>query len=163
MHAEHSGPGRFAVGGYVRLSPEYSKTLTKENVRAGDYEAQLTAADRRHFKITHWKSLWGVLWGRISRPKVYGCNLSAGRDVFAAVNGLDENFDGFGKEDSDLRNRLRRHGATPVSLWGRAWVYHVDDVIDPKIRARRIPRKDGVPYYKRPDIPVRCVNGLEKP
>jgi glycosyltransferase involved in cell wall biosynthesis len=163
VHAERVGPGSFGVGGYVRLSPEYSRTLTPENVRAGEYEAQMTAADRRRFAVTHWKGLWGVFWGRTTRPKVYGCNISAGRDVYEAVNGYDENFDGFGKEDSDLRNRFRRHGAKPVSLWGKAWVYHVDDAIDPKIRRRRIPRKDASAYYYRKDIPVRCVNGLVKP
>lgn len=163
VHAEQSGAGKFCVGGYIRLSPEYCPTMTKENVRAGEYEAQMTAADRRRFKITHWKGLWGVLWGRVTRPKVYGCNISAGKDVYAAVNGYDENFDGFGKEDSDLRNRFRRYGAKPVSLWGKTWVYHVDDIIDPKIRRRRIPRKDASHYYYRKDIPVRCVNGLVKP
>jgi glycosyltransferase involved in cell wall biosynthesis len=163
VHAEHSGPGRFCVGGYVRLEAEASKRLTPERVRSGAFEAEMSDADRRRFWWTHVKGLWGVLWGRVTRPKVYGCNISAGRDVFFGVNGYDENFDGFGKEDSDLRNRFRRYGAKPVSLWGKTWVYHVDDAIDPKIRVRRIPRKDASAYYHRPDIPVRCVNGLEKP
>jgi hypothetical protein len=49
-----------------------------------------------------------------------------------------------------------------VSLWGKAWVYHVDDVIDPKIRQRRIPRRKNPEYYHRQDVPVKCVNGIEK-
>jgi len=163
VHAENCGKGGFCAGGYVRLSPAYCLTLDREKVRAGEYEAQLAARDRWHFRLTHWKSLLGVLLGRVRKPKAYGCNLSVDRDAFHAVNGFDENFDGFGKEDSDLRNRLRRSGARPVSLWGRAWVYHVDDVIDPKVRQRRIPRRDASEYYNRPDVPVRCVNGLVKP
>jgi len=162
VHAEHCAPGSFCAGGYVRLSPEYSLTLTPEKVRSGDFEAQMTAADRRRFRWLHWKSLWGVFWGSTRKPKIYGCNISVDRDVYYAVNGYDENFDGFGKEDSDLRNRLRRHGARPVSLWGKAWVYHVDDILDPKIRRRRIPRGDSYPYYGRADVPVRCINGVVK-
>jgi len=162
-HAERGGPGRFCVGGYVRLSPEASRTLTRDSVLAGDFESHMTSSDRWRFRVTHWKGLWGVLWGNPHKPKVYGCNISAGRDVYYGVNGYDENFDGFGKEDSDLRNRFRRYGAKPVSLWGKAWVYHVDDAIDPKIRQRRVPRKDGAPYYNRPDVPVRCENGVVKP
>lgn len=162
VHAEHGGKGRFCVGGYVRLSAEYCKTLTRERIEAGEFEGQMTSRDRWRFRVIHWKSRWGVWWGNLHKPKVYGCNISADREVYYAINGYDENFDGFGKEDSDLRNRLRRHGAAPVSLWGKAWVYHVDDVIDPKIRARRVPRRDGRPYYERPDVPVRCVNGLAK-
>jgi glycosyltransferase involved in cell wall biosynthesis len=161
-HAEAARPGGFAVGGYVRLSAEYCKTLTEASVRDGEYEAQMTSDDRWRFRVTHWKSLWGVLFGRIKKPKVYGCNIGVDREAYYAVNGYDENFDGFGKEDSDLRNRLRRSGARPASLWGRAWVYHVDDVIDPKIRQRRIPRRKTTDYYDRADIPVRCDNGLVK-
>ncbi len=162
-HAGHCGPGRFCTGGYVRLSADYCGTLDREKVRAGEYEAQMTGGDRWRFRVTHWKSRIGVFLGNVRKPKVYGCNISADRDVYYAVNGYDENFDGFGKEDSDLRNRLRRSGARPVSLWGRAWVYHVDDAIDPKIRRRRIPRRDASEYYNRPDVPVRCGNGLVKP
>ena len=162
MHAEHSGANRFCVGGYVRLSPEESRALTEERVRSGEFEEAYGAGDRWHFLVTHLKGRWGVFFGNMKKPKVYGCNISCGREVFAGVNGYDENFDGFGKEDSDLRNRFRRYGAKPVSLWGKAWVYHVDDVIDPKIRQRRIPRRKNPEYYHRKDVPIRCVNGIEK-
>jgi glycosyltransferase involved in cell wall biosynthesis len=160
-HLEHARKGGFCAGGYVRLSAAYCRTLTEEKVRAGEYEDQMTLADRRRFRITHWKSVLGVLLGSIKKPKAYGCNISVDRDVYYAVNGYDENHDGFGKEDSDLRNRLRRYGAKPVSVWEKAWVYHVDDAIDPKIR-RRIPRADGMAYYRRARVPIRCENGIVK-
>lgn len=163
MHATHGGAGRFCVGGYVRLSAETCQAMTEATVRAGEYEATFSKADQWRFFMTHIKGKVGVLFGNIKKPKVYGCNISCGRDVFTGVNGYDENFDGFGKEDSDLRNRFRRYGATPVSLWGKAWVYHVDDAIDPKIRQRRIPRKKNTEYYHRKDVPVKCLNGIEKP
>ncbi len=162
MHAANGGAGRFCVGGYVRLSADYCKTMTESNVRAGEYEGQFTKGDRWRFFMTHIKGRVGVVFGNIKKPKVYGCNISAGRDVYLGVNGYDENFDGFGKEDSDLRNRFRRFHAKPVSLWGKAWVYHVDDIIDPKIRQRRIPRRKNPDYYHRKDVPIRCVNGIEK-
>lgn len=161
-HAEACDPGAFCTGGYVRLDVERSRALTRESVAAGAYESACTPAELRRFRWMHWKNRWAVFFGNLRKPKAYGCNISADREVLRAVNGLDENFDGFGKEDSDLRNRLRRQGARPVSLWGKAWVYHVEDVVDPACRERRIPRGDPYPYYGRPDIPVRCVNGLEK-
>ncbi len=162
IHAGRCPKGGFGTGGCVRLPPEVSAALTREKVRAGEHEAFLTPRDRRRGRWIHWKNLWGLLTGNLRKPKVYGFNLSADRDAFCAVNGYDENFDGFGKEDSDLRNRLRRSGARPVSLWGRAWVFHVDDAADPKIRVRRIPRRKTKEYYSRSDVPVRCENGLVK-
>ena len=161
-HAEACAPGAFCAGGYVRLNPEQSLALSRDNVAAGAYEAACSPAELRRFRWMHWKNRWALLFGNLKKPKTYGCNLSVDREAFQAVNGFDENFDGFGKEDSDLRNRLRRHGARPVSLWGKAWVYHVEDVVDPACRERRIPRGDPYPYYDRPEIPVRCTNGLEK-
>lgn len=162
VHAERCPKGGFCTGGFVLLTADYCRTLTAEKIRSGEFEGQLTSGDRWKMRVHHWKSRFGVLVGNPKKPKVYGCNISVDRDVYYGINGYDENFDGFGKEDSDLRNRLRRFGAKPVSLWGRAWVYHVDDVIDPKIRQRRIPRKKTREYYDRPDVPVRCVNGLVK-
>jgi glycosyltransferase involved in cell wall biosynthesis len=161
-HAEACAPGAFCAGGYVRLDAERSLALTRENVAAGAYEAACTPAELRRFRWTHWRNRWALLFGHPRKPKVYGCNLSVDRSAFEAVNGFDENFDGFGKEDSDLRNRLRASGARPVSLWGKAWVYHVEDVVDPRCRERRIPRGDPYPYYGRPDVPFRCANGLVK-
>ena len=162
VHAAHGGPGTFCTGGYVRLGPEYCRTMTRENVAAGGYEEQMTGDDARRFRRQHWKNRFKLFFGSLKAPKVYGCNISVGRDAYFGVNGYDENFDGFGKEDSDLRNRLRRYGAKPVSLWGKAWVYHVDDAIDPKIRERRIPRRKNPEYYNRPGVPVYCENGLKK-
>jgi len=162
VHARSGGAGRFCTGGYVRLGPEYCRTMTKENVAAGDYESQMTDSDASRFRWQHLRNLVNVFLGKVKAPKVYGCNISVGRDAYFAVNGYDENFDGFGKEDSDLRNRLRRHGAKAVSVWGKAWVYHVDDAIDPKIRARRVPRTKNLEYYNRPAVPVACENGLVK-
>ena len=136
--------------------------MTRENVAAGEYEKHMTDEIRRRFRWMNLKSRFGMFFGNTRKPKVYGCNISVAREAYYAVNGYDENFDGFGKEDSDLRNRLNRHGVRPVSLWGKAWVYHVDDVIDPKIQKRRIPRTDPSAYYHRDNVPVRCENGLDK-
>jgi len=160
VHARYGGAGRFCTGGYVRLDAAYCRTMTRENVEAGEYERQMTRDDAWRFRWQHWKNRFNLLFGSQKAPKVYGCNISVGRDAYFGVNGYDENFDGFGKEDSDLRNRLRRYGAKPVSLWGKAWVYHVDDAIDPKIRERRIPRRKNTAYYNRPGVPVYCQKGL---
>ena len=46
-----------------------------------------------------------VIWKRIK-----GCNLGIWRKDYAAVNGCDETFVGWGHEDADLVLRLARHG-----------------------------------------------------
>jgi GT2 family glycosyltransferase len=46
-------------------------------------------------------------------------------ELFREVDGFDEAFLGYGKEDSDLRNRMRNAGARGISLWGEARVCHL--------------------------------------
>ncbi|MBI5359983.1 MAG: glycosyltransferase [Planctomycetes bacterium] len=164
IHAENCRENAFCVGGFIMLSADYCRALTMELVEKEDYEKFLTAGKRFRFAVKHWKNLFYIARGKMDRPKVFGCNISVWRSSFEAVNGYDENFDGFGKEDSDLRNRLRKAGVRPVSLWGKTYVFHVDSIIDPKIMQSRIPRDKNKAreYYYRPDVPARCVNGIKK-
>ena len=79
------------------------------------------------------------------------------------MNGYDENFDGFGKEDSDLRNRLLKQGGIPVCLWHRVVVFHLDHAIDTKrVRQTNKARVKNRDYYYRKDVPARCENGIVK-
>ncbi|WP_334189835.1 glycosyltransferase family 2 protein [Noviherbaspirillum sp.] len=53
-------------------------------------------------RLRHYRS---VKWSRIK-----SCNLAIWRSDYAAVNGFDESFVGWGHEDADLVLRLARHG-----------------------------------------------------
>jgi glycosyltransferase involved in cell wall biosynthesis len=162
LHVEHCTPGSFCTGATVDISAEESARLTRESVSRGDHEAILTLKWRAWGHWIQFKNWWGLVIGKITQPKIYGRNFSVSRELYFAINGLDENFDGFSKEDSDIRNRMRRYGARPVSLWHRSWVFHVNDTADPIRKVPRIRRTKNLEYYKRPDIPIRCLNGLEK-
>lgn len=162
-HAEAIRPGSFTVAGYLRLSYEQSMAMTPEGVVNRVHERMLTPWMRFKFTLRHWANRYYIAVRKRRRPKAYGANIGVDREVYRAVNGYDENFDGFGKEDSDLRNRLVASGARPISLWNRAFVFHLDHAIDTK-RVRqtgkaRIKNKD---YYYRDDVPTRCPNGIVK-
>jgi glycosyltransferase involved in cell wall biosynthesis len=162
VHREARRPGGFAVGGYVRIDLEASRSLTPDAVRGGEHERFLTPAIRRAHRWRHWSSRFYLLIGRRNRPKAYGANLGVDREAFYAVNGFDENFEGFGKEDSDLRNRLRAWGAPARSVWGRAFVFHLDHGLDPKRPPGPGRARGPNAYYYRPEVPARCLNGLVK-
>jgi glycosyltransferase involved in cell wall biosynthesis len=163
VHRAAHRPGGFAVGGYIRLGLEDSRALTPEAVAAGAHERFLTPAILRAHRWKHVHNLFYILIGKPDRPKAYGANIGVDREAFAAVNGFDENFDGFGKEDSDLRNRLRSSGARTASAWGRAFVFHLDHGLDDKRPSGPGRIRGENAYYYRPDVPARCVNGLVKP
>lgn len=163
-HLRYCNDNTYCVGGYIRLSDEFSAKLSATQVTSGDIDRIVTTRDKWRFTLTHFKSLFYALIKKSNRPKIYGCNISVGRRLFESVNGYDENFDGFGKEDSDLRNRMNLHGAVPISVWSKTWVYHIADTLDPGIKARRIPRDKAKArqYYYRENVTARCANGIVK-
>lgn len=156
-------PGAFCVGGYIRLSYEESMSLTRELVEQGAHERHLTFLKRLRHWGRHLTSLYQITVKKRRRPKAYGSNIGVAREVYEGVNGYDENFDGFGKEDSDLRNRFLLYGAKPVSLWNKIFVFHLDHKIDVKRSSQphkaRVKNRD---YYYREGVAARCENGIVK-
>jgi glycosyltransferase involved in cell wall biosynthesis len=61
-----------------------------------------------------------VRWNRIK-----GCNLGIWRKDYAAVNGCDETFVGWGHEDADLVLRLARHGVRRKSGAFSTEIFHL--------------------------------------
>ena len=57
---------------------------------------------------------------------ILGCNLAIWKKDLVAVNGYDESYEGWGKEDSDLAARLYHLGRQRKFVHGRAIVYHLN-------------------------------------
>jgi hypothetical protein len=155
-------PNGFSVGGYVRVGLEESRGLAPEAVTRGEHERFLTPEILKAHRWKHVHNLFYIFIGKKDRPKAYGANIGVDRETYYAVNGYDENFDGFGKEDSDLRNRLRSHGARAASVWGRAFVFHLDHGLDDKRPSGPGRVRGNNTYYYRKHVPSRCENGLIK-
>lgn len=65
---------------------------------------------------------------------ILGCNLGIWRDDLIAVNGHDENFTGWGREDADLGSRLYHLGRDRKFVYGRAIIYHLNHPVIPRDR-----------------------------
>lgn len=74
-----------------------------------------------------------VKQGREQRG-ILGCNLGIWRDDLIAVNGYDETFTGWGREDADLGNRLYHLGRDRKFVYGRAIIYHLNHQMVPRDR-----------------------------
>jgi glycosyltransferase involved in cell wall biosynthesis len=57
---------------------------------------------------------------------IIGCNMGIWRDDLVAINGFDEDFLGWGGEDSDLGARLYHLGRVRKFVYGRAVIYHLN-------------------------------------
>lgn len=151
----------FSVAGYVFLDLSTTEKLSASDIRDGRFELLIPDATRRYFTRTHWKQRLYLLLGMKYRPKILGGNVAVRRSALERINGFDEHYDGFGKEDSDLRNRLRSAGCRGVSLWNSNWVFHCDHRVDARRvqpgALRRAPDRDY--YYGQRDS-ARCIKGL---
>jgi GT2 family glycosyltransferase len=139
VHRRSARPGEFTVGGYVFLDEARTRELTPESVRRGAHERPLDAATWWRLHAAHWRN---VLYAgrRPNRPRIRGGNFGVARDLFERVDGFDEAFAGHGKEDSELRNRMRRSGARGISLWTRARVCHLSARVFPGLPRPPTPR-----------------------
>jgi glycosyltransferase involved in cell wall biosynthesis len=97
--------------------------------------------------------------GRAQRG-ILGCNLGIWRDDLIAVNGYDETFTGWGREDADLGNRLYHLGRDRKFVYGRAIIYHLNhpvvsrdrletnqSLLEETIGERRIRARRGLDQY----------------
>ena len=138
-YRRHARPGEFLVGGYIFLSEEETLRLTPDAVRAGAHERPLDARTWWRLHAADWRNRLYAGW-RSNRPRIRGGNFGVARDLFERVDGFDEAFAGFGKEDSELRNRMRNAGAHGISLWSRARLCHVSSRVFPGVPRPRTPR-----------------------
>jgi GT2 family glycosyltransferase len=91
---------------------------------------------------------------------ILGCNLGIWRDDLIAVNGYDETFTGWGREDADLGNRLYHLGRDRRFVYGRAIVYHLNhpvmsrdrlqanqSLLEETLKEKRIRARKGLDQY----------------
>jgi glycosyltransferase involved in cell wall biosynthesis len=70
---------------------------------------------------------WPRAWQRVRRDLrgVRGCNLAIWREHLIQVNGYNEEFVGWGREDSELAVRLMNLGVRRIDVRGWALCYHL--------------------------------------
>jgi len=153
-------PGEFGVGGYLFLGEEETRRLTPQAVRRGEHERPPGAAAWWRLEKAHWRNrLYATppLRGRRpNRPRIRGGNFAVACDLFERVDGFDEAFAGYGKEDSELRNRMRNAGARGISLWNRARVCHLSTRVYAGVPRPPTPRDLYAESFRR----VRARLGL---
>lgn len=65
---------------------------------------------------------------------IIGCNWGIWRKDLIRVNGFDETYEGWGREDSDLAKRLYNCGISRIFVRGRCLVYHLNHKENPRDR-----------------------------
>ncbi len=145
------------------------RALVKEGAAAYFGLGEFGPDRRRAFwgcGLAGWKQIfrWPRPWVRIREDLrgIRGCNLGVWRDDLVRVNGYNEAFVGWGREDSELAARLKNAGVRRMDVRGWALCYHLwhppasrtglatnDELLAETQRARATRCEAGVDQYLR--------------
>jgi len=90
---------------------------------------------------------------------IRGCNLAIWRDDLVRVNGYNEAFTGWGREDSELAVRLTNSGVRRLDLRGRALCYHL---WHPPVSRNELASNDELLAKAILGKHTRCERGLDR-
>ncbi len=155
-HLSAARRGRFIGGSRVVLGPEATRRLLDGGPRPGP----LSRDARNRLNALRCPPLARAL-SAIASPRslqsIRGCNMSYWRDDFLAVNGYDEDYVGWGREDTDLVVRLHRHGLARTWFKLRGVAYHLHHA--EKSRARLDENDERLRRAMSSGSP-RCARGV---
>ena len=129
-HARFAQRGSFVQGSRALLSAERTQSLLAgEAAEVGRRVATLGPWSRGvHGMLNAWYAPALSRWVRGSRDTVHrirGCHIAFWRDDILRVNGYDESYEGWGREDSDLTLRLGHAGLMRRNLKFSAVAFHL--------------------------------------
>ncbi len=129
QHLHHTRPGQVSIGRMLELSGDISQ-IEPQQIENGEFETwhkpdQMTHMNKLQKKNAFYAAIRRAGIGIKAKPALQTCNTSAHRDDLFRVNGLDEEYIGWGQEDDDLGRRLYKAGVTPCPVINKALVSHM--------------------------------------
>ncbi len=160
-HLAHRRPNTVMAGDCCRLEEEVSARVTLDVIRSGQFTAWGPASELKRLKKIDRASRFYRLIRHPTKPKLIGNNVGIWRRDYERVNGYDENFEGWGCEDDDLRHRLRKAGIGVASILRWTHTFHLWHPNEASMPANW-KQGQNVNYLLRKGRLTRCRNGLEK-
>ncbi len=131
-HLEFAQSGIYLFGSRVNIQSEHLSVLFKEKQISFSAFSKGIKKRTRALHVPLLSKFYGIT---PSFSKKYrGCNTSYFRKDFIAINGYNEDFKGWGREDSELALRFHNNGLKARRLRYRGIVYHIFHNEKPKDR-----------------------------
>lgn len=132
QHDRLAERGWFLSGNRVLLSQVFSAEVLEQQTPVHSWNLKRWLMARRNKQINRLSPLFKIPLGRWYRRRTAKqwagaktCNLSAWKEDLLSVNGFDEDYTGWGMEDSDLVLRLIRNGVYHKDARFAAAVFHL--------------------------------------
>lgn len=122
-HVRLAEPGYYVFGRRAYLSRE----LTNKALANPDNTIHIWQPGIGHRSNMLYLPWLSCLTQRYRRNRIYGqgCNLAAWQQDILAINGFNEDYEGWGYEDTDFICRLRNSGLVSKAAKYQAIVYHL--------------------------------------
>ena len=148
----------------LRMTPQQTEQFDEAAVKNGQPPAAITTEQWGELRTREKRYRRSVFWRRLGlakshKPKLIGGNFCVPLAMYIEINGMDEEFFGWGVEDDDMSRRMYAVGAKPAVGVLAAIAYH-------QWHPTRAPGEWGENQAAKRfagQLPVRCVHGLENP
>jgi len=156
-HARASRPGRMVQGGRVLLSEAVTRdALARGRIEFGPFERG--TRNRKNAVRSRWLSRLASHDAR-NVYRVRGANLAFWREDALRVNGFDEQFVGWGREDSEFVARMQHSGVRRLQLKFAAVAFHL---WHPEASRALLPRNQEILERTLTDHATRCELGVAR-
>lgn len=155
-HINGARKGVYLYGSRVNILPEFvDQVLEDEIIKFTIFSKEIKNKTRTiHFPFL--SSLYKTHHG-ISK-KFRGCNVSFWRDDLIAINGYNEDFEGWGREDSDLVIRLGNNGVKAKRLRYAGIVFHIYHKVNSK---NNLDLNDRIQKETIANKTIKISNGID--
>lgn len=161
-HHSAQDAGKFQAGERYLLSLEEANQIGIPEIQSGAaFRDPPQREVKRVKKIRRNDRFYRTIGIKPERPRLMTCNASVPRQRVLEINGLDENYEGWGMEDEDLRRRLVAQGARPGSVIGVANCLHLWHKADETFLGKR-KHSPNWRYYNRGFHLSRARRGLRE-
>ncbi|MDX8384766.1 MAG: glycosyltransferase family 2 protein [Ghiorsea sp.] len=163
QHLHHAKHGHFMNGSRILLQKSYTQDLCSGEKKLPQRASLFFWINQRFQENINRIIPLLIPRTSIKRPQqlagIRGCHLSCWKHDLLAIDGYDESFEGWGREDSDLVSRLFHAGIQRADLIGTP-VFHLWHHEEPRtklqkndkhlqqcLREKRIKANKGISYH----------------
>lgn len=156
-HISNAKKNNYLYGARVNILPDAVPVVFKDKQISFTYSSKEIKNKTRTLHIPLFSKLYSSHKG-VSK-KFRGCNVSYWRSDFVTVNGYNEDFEGWGREDSDLVLRMANAGVLARRLRYAGIVFHIHHTVNSK---HNLDLNNKIQQRTVLEKIIRSENGVDK-
>ncbi len=156
-HKAMARSNTYLYGSRVNIQEDFLPMLFETQKIVFSYFQKGIKKRNRNLRIPALSSFYGTQ--KTISKKMRGCNVSFWKKDLVAVNGYNEDFEGWGREDSELIIRMMNNGVMGKRLRYRGIVYHIWHKIKD---VSHLERNNDLQEKAIAENSKWCKNGIDK-